>query len=114
MGNKTEIAVVVGQRLRARRNQLGYSQDTVSEKADLHPTYIGQLERGEKNATLCSIEKVCRALEMPMDELFTNIVDADSTQKQAQRCYDLVMSQPLRDQKKLCSLIEDIIRYKES
>ena len=112
MERNSEIAIVIGQRLRARRVQLGYSQDYTSEKADLHPTYIGQLERGEKNATLVSIEKVCRALDLPMEELFANLVGGTSSQQPAQKCYDMIVKQPIRDQKKLCLLIENIIKYK--
>jgi len=112
MQQKSEIAVVIGQRLRARRIQLGYSQDEVSEKADLHPTYIGQVERGEKNLTIVSLERICNALDYPMEELFANIVTGDSHRRTAQACYDLVVTQPLRDQKKLQILIENIIRYK--
>lgn len=114
MENKSDIAIVIGQRLRARRVQLGYSQDLTSEKADLHPTYIGQLERGEKNATISSIEKVCRALDLPMEELFANIVDAASEKRPAQKCYDMIISQPIKDQKQLCIVIEDLIKYKNS
>ena len=112
MENNSDIAVVIGQRLRARRMQLGYSQDYTSEKAELHPTYIGQLERGEKNATLVSVEKVCRALNLPMEELFANLVAEKSPLRPAQKCYDLIVSQPIRDQKKICAIIEDVIKYK--
>ena len=111
MENKSDIAEVIGQRLRARRLQLGYSQEFTSEKADLHPTYIGQVERGEKNLTIGSLEKICIALDLPMEELFANIVEATSHKRPAQECYDLIVSQPIRDQKKLCVLIENIIKY---
>ena len=57
----SKIATIIGQRLRRRRQELGYSQELTSEKAGLHPTYIGQVERGEKNATIESIEKICIA-----------------------------------------------------
>lgn len=114
MENKSDIAIIIGQRLRARRIQLGYSQDYTSEKADLHPTYIGQLERGEKNATIGSIEKVCRALDLPMEELFANIVTASSHSRAAQKCYDLVINQPTKDQQQLCLLLENIVKYKNS
>ena len=39
------ISETVGKRLRIRRTELGYSQELTSEKAGLHPTYIGQVER---------------------------------------------------------------------
>lgn len=110
--NSSSITVIIGQRLRIRRQQLGYSQNLTSEKADMHPTYVGQVERGEKNATIESIEKLCRALELPMEELFANIVSAAPSCRTAQQCYDLIISQPAEDQKKLYCLIKDIIKYK--
>lgn len=108
----SEIAKTIGQRIRQRRLELGYSQDVASEKAGLHPTYIGQLERGEKNATMESIEKICIALELPMEELFYQIVPFEPKHKSAQKCYDLIINQPPKDQERLLTLIEDVIKYK--
>ena len=51
----SEIAKIIGQRLRCYRIQSGLSQEKVAERSGCHPTYIGQVERGEKNATLESI-----------------------------------------------------------
>lgn len=112
MYKMSEIATIVGQRLRLRRQELGYSQELTSEKAGLHPTYIGQVERGEKNATIESIEKICIALDLPMEDLFNKIVTANSKCQTAQKCYDLIISQPMKDQENLYVLIEDIIKYK--
>lgn len=53
----SNIAKVIGQRIRNYLTQKGLSQDKLAELSAFHPTYIGQLERGEKNATLESIEK---------------------------------------------------------
>ena len=52
----SEIAKSVGQRIRNYRVKLELSQEKLAELSGVHPTYIGQLERGEKNATLESIE----------------------------------------------------------
>lgn len=108
----SEIATIVGQRLRLRRQELGYSQELTSEKAGLHPTYIGQVERGEKNATIESIEKICIALDLPMEDLFNKIITTNSKCRTAQKCYDLIISQPPEDQENLYVLLEDIIKYK--
>lgn len=108
----SEIATIVGQRLRLRRQELGYSQELTSEKAGLHPTYIGQVERGEKNATIESIEKICVALDLPMEDLFNKIVATNSKHKTARKFYDLIISQPIEDQENLYILLEDIIKYK--
>lgn len=112
--NNNSITSIIGQRLRARRLELGYSQDLTSEKANLHPTYIGQVERGEKNATIVSIEKLCNALDLPMEELFANINETSSSYRPAQQCYDLVIEQPVKDQEMILCLIKDVIKYKNS
>ena len=57
----SDIAKIIGQRIRNYRTQKGLSQEKLAELAGCHPTYIGQLERGEKNATLESVEKIAKA-----------------------------------------------------
>ena len=44
----SKIAKIVGKRIRNYRTQYGYSQEKLAELSGCHPTYIGQLERGEK------------------------------------------------------------------
>ena len=65
----SDIAKSVGQRIRNYRTQLGWSQEKLAELSGCHPTYIGQLERGEKNATLESIEKIASAINIPLSKL---------------------------------------------
>jgi transcriptional regulator with XRE-family HTH domain len=94
--------------------ELGYSQSDASERSGLHHTYIGQVERGEKNATINSVEKICSALDLSLEELFANIVEPSSKLRPAQQCYDLIISQPVKDQQMIYSLIENIIKYKNN
>ena len=54
----SEISKLIGQRIRNYRTQQKLSQEKLAELSGCHPTYIGQVERGEKNATLESIEKI--------------------------------------------------------
>lgn len=58
-----------GQRVRDRRHQLGLSQEKLAERARLHPTYIGGIERGERNLSLANILKVAHALDVDPGEL---------------------------------------------
>ena len=46
----------LGQRIRAERTARKMTQEELAECADLHPTYIGQVERGEKSLTIASLE----------------------------------------------------------
>ena len=105
----SEIASQVGARLRAYRQQSHLSQEALAELAGVHPTYIGQLERGEKNASLETVEKVCRALQLPMAKLFDKLDQASDC---ATQCYEL--QQPPADQRRLLSMLEQLIAYRKS
>ena len=54
--------VQFGRTMRKRRQALGLSQEGLAERADLHWTYIGGIERGERNVSLLNIVKIARAL----------------------------------------------------
>ena len=108
-----DIAKVIGARIKIYRNRAGYSQEELTERAGLHNTYIGQLERGEKNATLESIEKVSRALQIPLEILMEKIVLADACNEIPSKFYDLVNPLQISEQKFLYELLEQIIKYKK-
>ena len=66
---KNNILVKFGDNVRKIRKAKGLSQEQISFKADLHRTYIGMIERAEKNITLSNIEKIANALEVEIAEL---------------------------------------------
>lgn len=70
MISKKEILIKFGDRVREIRKGKGLSQEELSFKADLHRTYIGMIERAEKNITLVNIEKIANALEVSINDLF--------------------------------------------
>lgn len=106
------IAKIIGERLRAYRVQKGWSQEILAERSELHHTYIGQLERGEKNATIESIYKVTTALNIPLSALFKNISPPSEVRDYASLSYDLIQKQPLPEQEMLYEILERIIRFK--
>lgn len=57
---------LIGLRIRNYRIQSGLNQEQLAELAGCHPTYIGQIERGEKNATIESILKITKALKISL------------------------------------------------
>ena len=67
---KKEILVKFGNKVRAERTKLGISQEELAERAGVHRTYIGMIERAEKNITLENIEKICKALDMSISDCF--------------------------------------------
>lgn len=55
---------VFGQRVRARRSELGLSQEELASRADLHRTYISSLEQGRRNVAIHNIVRLAEALEV--------------------------------------------------
>jgi len=66
MNSKQNILIKFGKRVREIRKKKGLSQEELAYKADLHRTYIGMIERAEKNITLINIEKIANALEVDL------------------------------------------------
>ena len=66
---KQTILLKFGENVRDSRKRQKLSQEQLSFKADLHRTYIGMIERAEKNITLLNIEKIAKALEVEIIEL---------------------------------------------
>jgi transcriptional regulator with XRE-family HTH domain len=64
-----EILVKFGDKVRQIRKEKDMSQEELSFKANLHRTYIGMIERAEKNITLINIEKIAKALNIEVSDL---------------------------------------------
>lgn len=58
-----------GRRVREERMRRGISQERLGELAHVHRTYVGMIERAEKNITLTNMEKIARALGMKVNDL---------------------------------------------
>jgi transcriptional regulator with XRE-family HTH domain len=67
---KKEILVKFGQKVRSERMRLGLSQEELASRASVHRTYIGMIERAEKNITLENIEKIAKALRINIADFF--------------------------------------------
>lgn len=66
---KKKILILFGNKVREIRKEKGLSQEELSFKAELHRTYIGMIERAEKNITLTNIEKIAKALDVKVKDL---------------------------------------------
>ena len=64
-----EIQEKFGKKVKELRNEMGISQEELAYRAGLHRTYIGMIERGEKNITIKNIEKLAIALNVEIGEL---------------------------------------------
>lgn len=67
---KEPILLAFGQRVQELRKENSLSQEQLADLAGVHRTYIGMIERAEKNITLCNIEKIAKALKVDIKDLF--------------------------------------------
>lgn len=71
MESNSETLIKFGNVIRKLRKEKGISQEELAHRADLHRTYIGMIERAEKNITLLNIEKLAKALDVKITDLFS-------------------------------------------
>ena len=109
----SELIRQIGQRIRNYRVQKGFSQERLAELSGCHPTYIGQIERGEKNATLESIEKISSALKIPLSTLFEKLEPQNASKSIPLQCYELLLAQSKEEQEQLFHILSSIIKYRE-
>lgn len=80
-----DICTQFGDAIRARRAELGLTQEVLAAKAGIHRTYIGDVERGARNVALRNVEKLAAALELSVPELFTRYRIGASPKPRADR-----------------------------
>lgn len=68
-----DILKKFGNRIRDIRHKAGISQEELAHKSGLHRTYMGAVERGEKNVSLKNIEKIATGLNINLEQLFETI-----------------------------------------
>jgi transcriptional regulator with XRE-family HTH domain len=69
----SDAAQTFGERVRARRNELGKSQEQLADDCGLHWTFVGQVERGRRNLSLHNILKLAAALQIDPAELMQGL-----------------------------------------
>jgi transcriptional regulator with XRE-family HTH domain len=68
-----DIRVRFGKAVRQKRHKLGVSQEAFADLCGLDRTYIGGIERGERNVALVNVEKIARALRLSIADLFRGV-----------------------------------------
>ncbi|AIQ37197.1 hypothetical protein R50345_22690 [Paenibacillus sp. FSL R5-0345] len=108
------IKEVVGARVRELRKEKGMSQEELAHAANLHPTYIGKLERGERNMSVESLEKTTKALGITLEQLFKYIQpsnqdeDSNIMEQIINRLYD----KSLQEKRTILKLIDTAFELK--
>jgi len=111
----SDIAKILGQRIRNYRTAQGLSQEKLAELAGCHSTYIGQIERGEKNATIESIEKISSALNISLSTLFEKLgVQDDGARNIPLECYEFLSAKTQEEQEHIYRILLEMDKYKKN
>ncbi len=111
----SDIAKMLGQRIRNHRTAKGLSQEKLAELSGCHPTYVGQLERGEKNATVESIEKIAAALDIPLSKLFEKLGSREqSADNIPLQCYEFLSAKTKEEQEHIYRILLEMDKYKKN
>ena len=106
----SKITITFGKRVRKARNAKNWTLEQLAERCGLHPAYIGQLERGEKNASLSTIEKVACALDLPLTDLISNNDTVTGTAKNIPAdCRNIICTLPPQSHDLIYSILKQII-----
>lgn len=64
-----QYLIYLGKKIRSEREKMGVSQEELGKIAKFHRTYIGMIERGEKNITIFNLKKIAEALKVQVRDL---------------------------------------------
>lgn len=109
----SDFAKILGQRIRNYRIAKGLSQEKLAELSKCHYTYIGQIERGEKNATIESMVKIASALDVSLSEIFEKL-DTQEIEMQSipLKCYEIIAAKSKAEQEQALRILIEIDKYK--
>ena len=108
----SDITKIVGNRIRIIRNEKGLSQEELAHKANIDPSHLGRLERGERNPSLVSLEQVVNALEITFEDLFKYIQPSygDTDHTTLSLLVNRLATLGVDDQKLMLNLIDDVFK----
>lgn len=105
----------IGEKIRYYRKERKLSQEELAFKAAVHNTYIGQLERGEKNVTIESLAKVCAAMDITLAEFFQGpTVTQPMLSIEIEQIIALLEERSKKDQQKVLAIIESLLQWKDN
>lgn len=109
------VKKIIGDRIRSMRNEKGWSQEELAHRADLHPSHMGQIERGETGFTIDSLEKVIKALDMTFEELFRFMSEEykDTDTETLAYIINRIYKRDSSDLKIIANFIDTMIQWKD-
>jgi transcriptional regulator with XRE-family HTH domain len=107
-----QVLKLVGMRIRDLRKERNWSQEQLAEKADFHFSYIGGIERAEKNISMLNLEKIANALEVEIYDLFAYSREVRTAptakEKEVNEIVNLLLRKDLREIRKAKNILLEL------
>jgi len=68
-----DYRIILGSAIQQQRKRSGLTQEQLAERAELHPNYMGRVERGEEHVSLIALRRIAKALNVRVKELVKDI-----------------------------------------
>jgi len=114
MSKKSEIARLLGERIKEIRTARGLTQEELGHLANLHPSHMGQIERAERIVSVETVEKLVHALDISYEEIF-EFAEVNRKHKESSimlEIFDELSKQSVADQKFALSILKSMFDWK--
>lgn len=101
----------VGTRIRQLRKEKGWTQTDLATACGFHQSYIGQIEQGQKNITLDTLEQLVHVLQVPVHALFNRVDDTGEDSTPFESLSRLLAGMSEDDQQSILRVIEVILQW---
>ena len=110
---REKISYKVGERIRRFRTDKHLSQEALALVCEIHPAYLGRLERGEKRPTVDTLYKIAQGLKIPLQELLDVTAEINPTHKESiDRIENAIYSLSESEAVVIADIIERLIAFK--
>jgi transcriptional regulator with XRE-family HTH domain len=103
----------VGERIRQLRKAMNLTQEELAERSGLHTNYVGQVERGEKNLTLETLEKIVLGLDVQLEQLFRYLDPIDSRDA-LMEIVELLLERSSDDREMALKVLKTVLDWEQS
>ena len=108
---RSKLAIQVGERIRKTRKQEGLSIENFALRCDIHPSYVGHIERGMQNPS--TLERISQGLGISMEDLFKDIDTPINVENAAIRHLSQVISELSPEQtQQLLQIVDSVMAIK--
>ncbi len=106
---------IIGERVRKLRYSMDLTQEKLGEKAELHYSYIGQVERGDKTPSLTALMKISEALNIPLEDLIREPrEDNPEVKLKLKNINNMLADRSPRELELIKNILQNILEYMDS